>query len=172
MASTIHKGNVIQLSGELPAIGSTAPDFTLVLANLHEVKLADLADKVKVLICLPSLDTSTCALETKTFNRQLETIENLAALVISKDLPFAMRRFCETEGIVNLQAASDFRYSNFAKNYGVELMAGTSLQGLHARAVFVLDQNNVVGYSELVADVSTEPNYEAAMQAIKQLAKN
>ncbi len=168
MAITLHRGNEIPLSGELPKVGETAPNFRFVLADLKESSLAETGSGIKVLMCMPSLDTSTCALETKTFNNKLGGMENLSALVITKDLPFAMRRFCETEGIANVQSASDFRYNEFAQAYGMELMGGT-LKGLHARAVLVLDKNNVVRYSELVPDVSQEPNYDAALAVIAGL---
>ncbi len=168
MTTTTHKGNTLKLSGDLPTVGSQAPDFKLVLADLTEITLADLGTKTKVLICMPSLDTSTCALETKTFNKKLSKNDNLEALIITKDLPFAMKRFCETEGIENVQSASDFRYNSFSDNYGVELTEGV-LKALHARAVIVLDGNNKVVYSELVPDISAEPNYDAALDAIQAI---
>lgn len=168
MTTITHKGNTLKLSGDLPQVGSTAADFKVVLADLNEISLSDLGNKIKVLMCMPSLDTSTCALETKTFNQKLGQKANVEALVITKDLPFAMRRFCETEGISNVKAASDFRYNAFLENYGVGLAEGV-LSDLHARAVFVLDGENKVVYSELVPDLSAEPNYDAAIQAIEKL---
>lgn len=168
MTTVTHRGNVLNLSGSLPEIGSQAPDFTLVLSNLKEISLADLGDKIKVLMCMPSLDTSTCALQTKIFNKRLGLNEDIVALVVTKDLPFAMTRFCETEGIDNVKAASDFRYNSFADNYGVELLEG-SLKALHARAVVVIDRNNKVAYTELVKDISAEPDYDTALQAIASL---
>ncbi len=166
MSATIqHKGNTLKLSGDLPVIGTIAPDFKVVLSDLKETSLAELGNKNKVLLCMPSLDTSTCALETKTFNTKLGKIENLEALVITKDLPFAMRRFCETEGIANVRPASDFRYNDFSIKYGVELIEG-GLKALHARAVFVLDAENKVVYTELVSDLSAEPDYDAALAVI------
>jgi len=168
MATTLHRGTAIQLSGDLPVVGQAAPNFRFVLADLAEGELNDLSGKIKVLMCMPSLDTSTCALETKTFNKKLEGIEGLEALVITNDLPFAMRRFCETEGIVNVRSASDFRYHDFSQYYGVQLCGGL-LKGLHARAVFVIDAQNVIRYTELVPNVSEEPNYDAVLKAVNQL---
>lgn len=168
MSSISHKGNTLKLNGSLPEVGSEAPDFTVVLADLKEISLSEMGDKIKVLLCMPSLDTSTCALETKTFNKKLGLNEDVLALTITQDLPFAMRRFCEVEGITNVKAASDFRYNAFADKYGVELMEG-SLRGLHARAVIVLDRNNKVIYTELVPDLSSEPNYDAALEAINKI---
>lgn len=168
MTTIVHKGNKLALSGDLPPVGSIAPDFKLVLGNLDEIHLSDLGDKIKVLLCMPSVDTSTCALETKTFNQKLADDERVAGLVITKDLPFALKRFCAMEGISNVRSASDFREGVFAKNYGVEIMDG-NLRCLHARAVFVLDSTNKIVYSELVSDLSNEPDYQAALHAIASL---
>ncbi len=123
---------------------------------------------MKVLIAVPSLDTRVCATETRNFNEKLAQKQGVQALVISKDLPFAMKRFCSTEGIDHVIIASDFRYGDFASRYNTEITEGP-FKGLSARAVFVIDQNNNIAYAELVPDISEEPDYDQVMQAIEQL---
>jgi len=168
MDTTNFKGNKVNLAGNLPKVGDNAPDFTYVKSDLSEGKLSDLKNKVKVLIAVPSLDTGVCQMETRQFNSQLKERAGIEGLIISKDLPFAMKRFCESEGIENVTNASDFRYHEFSKAYGLDMMEGP-LKGLHARAVFVVDQNNKITFSELVDDITHEPNYDNAMKAIDAL---
>ncbi|HEX4888384.1 MAG TPA: thiol peroxidase [Luteibaculaceae bacterium] len=168
MATITHKEIMLKLEGNVPTVGQLAPDFTGVLSDLKEVSLYQSTAKVKVLLPLPSLDTGTCAKETRRFNELLDQRPNLAAWVISMDLPFAMRRFCELEGIKNVTALSDFRSKEFGAKYGMFIAEG-AMRGLHARAVFVLDQDNVIRHIELVEDLGAEPNYEAALKAIDAL---
>ncbi len=168
MSTLKFKGEPIHLTGELPVVGSKAPDFTYVKTDLTEAKLSELQAKVKVLIAVPSLDTGTCKIETKKFNESLAGKEGVQALVISEDLPFAMRRFCETEGIANVQSASDFRYKQFIQGYNTEMKDG-KLRGLSARVIFVLDKENIIRYTQLVPEVSAEPDYEEVMKAIDAL---
>ena len=170
MATTKLKGDLIHLIGELPAVGSKAPDFTYVKTDLSEAKLSELQAKVKVLIAVPSLDTGTCKIETRQFNERVAGKEGVQALVISEDLPFAMKRFCETEGIANVQSASDFRYRQFIQAYHTEMQDG-KLRGLSARAVFVLDKDNIIRYTQLVPEVADEPNYDEVMKAVDTLLK-
>jgi len=170
MSTLKFKGEPIHLTGELTAVGSKAPDFTYVKTDLSEAKLSDLQAKVKVLIAVPSLDTGTCKIETKQFNQRMADKEGVQALVISQDLPFAMRRFCETEGIANVECVSDFRYKQFMQLYNTEMKDG-KLRGLSARVVFVLNKDNVIRYTQLVPEVSAEPNYEEVMDVVDALLK-
>ncbi len=165
METTNFKGNKVNLAGRLPKVGDAAPDFTYVKSDLSEGKLSEINDKVKVLIAVPSLDTGVCQMETRQFNSKLKEKNGVEGLIISKDLPFAMKRFCESEGIENVTNASDFRYHEFSKAYGLDMQDGP-LKGLHARAVFVVDKNNKITFSELVDDITHEPNYDNVMKAI------
>ena len=166
MASVTLGGNPVNVAGSLPAVGQTAPDFTLVGKDLKPVSLKDYVGKRKVLNIVPSLDTPVCATSTRKFNEQAGKATNTAVLVISADLPFAMGRFCSTENIENVTPASVFRNREFLKNYGVDITDGP-LAGVAARAVVVLDENNKVLHSELVPEIKTEPNYDAALAALK-----
>lgn len=168
MTTVNLKGNPVAIKGEIPAPQSKAENFSFVKPDLSEASLSDYHDKIKVLIGVPSLDTGICAMETKRFNQEVSGLEEVEALVISKDLPFAMGRFCETNGVENVTAASDFRYNNFSQRYNTEIMEGP-MKGLSSRAVFVVDRDNKITYSELVPEITQEPNYEAAMSAIKDL---
>jgi len=144
-------------------------DFTFVKKDLSEASLYDDFDgKVKVLIAVPSLDTGVCQMETRKFNEALSQREGVVGIVVSKDLPFAMNRFCEAEGIENVIIASDFRYSDFINEYNTEILRGP-FKGLSARAVFVLDQENVIRYSELVPEIAHEPEYDAALKVVDEL---
>lgn len=170
MASVTLKGNPVSIKGEIPAAGVTAPDFSFVRPDLSEGTLYGLQAKAKVLIAVPSLDTGICAIETRKFNQELAGIEGVQALVISKDLPFAMGRFCAVEGIQNVTAASDFRQSEFIEQYNTAITSG-GMKGLSARAVFVVDEQNVIRYSELVPEIAQEPQYDAALAVVKSLAQ-
>jgi thiol peroxidase len=160
MASVTLRGNPFDLKGSMPKVGDKAPDFMLVKSDLSAVSLKDLAGKKKVIVTVPSLDTPVCQTETRKFN------EKAAALGDSADLPFAQKRFCETEGIKSVTAASDIRDRGFGQRYGVELAAGP-LQGVMARAVFVVGADDKVKYAELVPEIAQEPNYDAALAALK-----
>jgi len=164
MATTRFKGTPVSTSGELPAVGAKAPDFTLVAADLGEKTLASFAGKKKVLTINPSYDTGVCQATARRFNERLGQRGDTVALLVSADLPFAQRRFCEAEGIAAAVPLSCFR-SRFAADYGVELVDGP-LRGLTARAVVVLDEQDVVRHVELVPEITTEPDYAAALAAL------
>lgn len=166
MAQVTHKGNPINVKGELPQIGAQAPAFILVGAGLADVSLASLAGKRKVLNIFPSVDTPTCATSVRKFNAQANDVANTAILCISADLPFAQARFCGAEGLDNVQSLSTFRAADFSQSYGVAIAEGP-LSGLTARAVVVLDENDKVLHSELVPEIGQEPNYEAALAVLK-----
>ncbi len=170
MATITHRGNEVQLKGTLPKTGSKAEDFTAVKTDLTEISLYDFDGKVKILLGVPSLDTGTCAKQTRVFNEKLAQKEDVVGLVISKDLPYAMRRFCETEGIKNVVALSDYRYNDFCNDYKTELVTG-SMKGLSARVVFVVDKTNVIRYVELVPDLSSEPDYDKILAVVDELLK-
>ena len=165
MAQTALQGNPVQLSGDLPAVGSSAPDFSLTAGDLSDVSLASYAGKKKLLNIVPSLDTGVCAASTKKFNDMMAGRADAVALVISADLPFASGRFCGAEGITNVINLSMMRSRNFAKDYGVLINDGP-LAGITARAVVVLDANNQVVYTQLVPEITQEPDYDAAMAAL------
>jgi len=166
MANTMFKGNPVTTNGELPKVGTKAPDFHLVDVGLKDVRLADFAGKKKILNIVPSLDTGICATSAKKFNDFAKTRPDVAALTISADLPFAQGRFCTAENIQNVKTLSMMRSRNFAKDYGV-LMQDGPLAGICARSVVVLDENDKVLYTELVPEIATEPNYDAAIAAVK-----
>ncbi len=165
MAQTALQGNPVQLSGDLPAVGTTAPDFSLTAGDLSDVSLATYAGKKKLFNIVPSLDTGVCAASTKKFNEMMAGRADAVALVISADLPFASGRFCGAEGITNVINLSMMRSRNFAKDYGVLIVDGP-LAGITARAVVVLDANNQVVYTQLVPEITQEPDYDAAMAAL------
>ena len=162
MATVKFKGSDVHSSGKLPEIGSTAPDFMLVDAGLQEIHLSDYKGKRVLLNIFPSLDTSTCAASVRKFNKWVSEKDNIVVLCISKDLPFAQSRFCGAEGLENVITASDFRYNTFANDYGVLLTDGP-LKGLMARSVVALDENGKVLYTELVAEITNEPNYDISV---------
>jgi thiol peroxidase len=165
MATVTLKGNPFRTNGELPAVGSTAPNFTLTSGDLKDVSLDDFAGKRKVLSIVPSLDTPTCATSTRKFNERAAAMRNTVVLVASADLPFAQKRFCASEGIANVVTLSMMRGRSFAKEYGVLLTDGP-LEGIAARAVLVLDENNQVKHSQLVKEIAEEPDYEAVLAAL------
>ena len=166
MSQVTLGGNPIEVSGSFPSAGQNASEFSLVGKDLKPVTLAGFAGKRKVLNIVPSLDTPTCATSTRKFNEAAAKLDNTVVIVISGDLPFAASRFCSTEGIQNVVTASTFRGHDFAKAYGVDITSGP-LAGLTARAVVVLDENNKVLASELVGEIKNEPNYDAALNALK-----
>lgn len=166
MATITLKGNPIHTSGDLPGIGNKAPDFKLVTEDLSDKTLGDYKGRKKLLNIVPSLDTSVCATSTKKFNDFAKSRSDVVMLVISADLPFAMKRFCGNEGISNVIPLSMLRGRNFAKEYGVLIQDGP-LAGLTARAVVVLDENDNVVYTELVPEIAQEPDYDKALAALK-----
>ena len=165
MAQIALQGNPCNTNGDLPAVGSDAPDFKLVTTDLADVTLADYAGKKKLLNIVPSLDTDVCATSTRKFNASFAECDDAVALVVSADLPFASGRFCSTEGLKNVAALSMMRSRNFAKDYGVLIEDGP-LAGLTARAVVVLDADNKVLYTQLVPEIVNEPDYDAALDAL------
>jgi thiol peroxidase len=165
MALTKLGPNDANTVGDLPAIGSSAADFILTATNMKEVSFKDFTGKNVVLNIFPSVDTSTCAMSVREFNKRAAAIDNTVILCISKDLPFAQKRFCGAEGIDRAITLSDFRNRGFGKAYGVELLDG-AFAGLFARAVVVIDAAGKVKYTELVPQIGQEPNYEAALKAI------
>lgn len=166
MATVTLQGNPIHTSGDLPQKGSKAPDFRLIDRELNERSLADYAGRRKVLNIVPSLDTPVCAAQARRFNEEAASLDNTQVLVISADLPFAQGRFCETESIENLDTLSIVRSTDFGEAYGVALTEGP-LAGICARAVIVLDENDVVQYTQLVPEISEEPDYEAVLNAVR-----
>ena len=166
MANVTLGGNPITVAGTFPQKGQSAPDFKLVGKDLKDVSLKDFAGKRKVLNIVPSLDTAICATSTRKFNERAAGLGNTVVFSISADLPFAMGRFCTTEGIENVVPLSVMRGRDFLNNYGVEIMDGP-LAGVAARAVVVLDENNKVLHSQLVPEIKTEPDYDAALAALK-----
>ena len=165
MATVTLKGNAIHTIGELPKIGSQAPEFSLVKNDLSDIISSDFKGKRVILNIFPSLDTAVCAASVRRFNLEAAKLPNTAVVCISKDLPFAHSRFCTTEGIANVVPASEFRSNNFGKAYGVMLTDGP-LQGLLARAVVVLDETGRVVYNELVPEIAQEPDYEAVLAVL------
>lgn len=165
MATITLKGNEIHTNGELPAVGSTAPDFRLADGDLADVTLATFEGRRKILNIVPSLDTPVCQVQTRTFHQRAAALDNTAVLVVSADLPFAQGRFCTTEGLDGVKPLSMMRSKNFAKDYGVLITDGP-LEGISARAVVVLDESNVVRHAELVPEIAQEPDYDAAVAAL------
>ncbi len=165
MATITLEGNEIHTNGELPAVGSAAPDFKLTTGELADVSLADFAGKKKLLNIVPSLDTGVCATSTKKFNDAAKGRDDVVFLTISADLPFAQGRFCEAENIDAVKTLSMMRDKNFAKDYGVLITDGP-LAGITARAVVVLGADNKVVYTELVPEIVQEPDYDKALAAL------
>jgi thiol peroxidase len=159
-------GAPVTLFGTFPVVGQLAPDFSLVDKDLKDVSLKDFAGKRKVLNIVPSLDTAVCAASTRKFNEAAGKLNNTVVLVISADLPFAMSRFCTTEGLENVVTLSLMRGRDFMRNYGVKI-ADTALAGVTARAVLVLDDQDKILHAELVDDITHEPNYDAALAVLR-----
>ncbi|MBU3016060.1 thiol peroxidase [Poseidonibacter lekithochrous] len=165
MATTKLKGNEVELSGAEVKVGDKAPVVTVVAKDLSDVQIGGENGKSQVIVVVPSLDTAVCAAETRKFNEKAAKIENAEVIVVSMDLPFAMGRFCTTEGIENLTVGSDFRAKAFAKSYGV-LIATGPLAGVACRAVFVVNASGVITYKEICPEITEEPNYDAALAAL------
>ncbi len=165
MATVTLGGNTVNTSGNLPKVGSQAPDFKLVKEDLSLSSLSDYKGKKVVLNIFPSIDTGTCAASVRKFNEAVGKLENTKVLCISRDLPFAQKRFCGAEGISNVETLSDFKDGSFGKNYGLE-MVDSALAGLHSRVVIILDENGVVKYTEQVPEIANEPNYDAALASL------
>jgi thiol peroxidase len=153
--------------GELPNVGSAAPDFALTSDDMKAIHLKDYVGKNIVLNIFPSIDTRVCAMSVREFNKRASSAANTVVLCVSKDLPFAFKRFCAAEGIDKVYAASDFRNLGFSKDYGVELLDGP-FAGLDARAVVVINTEGKITHTELVPVIGQEPNYEAALSAVSK----
>jgi thiol peroxidase len=165
MATITLGGNPVHTSGELPKVGTKAADFALVKNDLSTVTLADFSGSRLVLNVFPSIDTSTCATSVRKFNEKASGLENTKVLCISRDLPFAQKRFCGAEGLENVVNLSDFKSGSFGKDYGLEIIDG-NFEGLHSRAVLVIDEHGMVVYTELVPEIGNEPNYESALATL------
>ncbi len=165
MATITFKGNPVNTSGSLPAKGSAAPGFSLVNSDLGTSSPGDFAGKKLILNIFPSLDTSVCATSVRKFNQLAAGRNNVKVLAVSKDLPFAHKRFCSTEGIENVVTLSGFRDNNFGKDFGVDMTDGP-LAGLYARSVVVIDEKGKVIHTQLVAEVTNEPDYDAALAVL------
>lgn len=165
MAKITLKGNPIHTSGHLPAIGKAAPDFQLVDGDLNNRSLKDYKGKRKIISIVPSLDTAVCSLSTKKFNEKIKGHPEVVVLVVSADLPFAQKRMCSAENVINVIPLSMMRNKEFAKAYGVLIEDGP-LAGICARAIVVLDENDHVVYTEQVPEIAQEPSYEKALEAL------
>jgi thiol peroxidase len=167
MVTTKLKGNDVALAGREIKVGDKAPVVRVVnSADLSDVVIGGANSKKQLIIAVPSLDTPVCATETKKFNEKVSALSNVETIIVSMDLPFASKRFCSTEGIENVTVASDFRNKEFSFNYGT-LIADGALAGLSARAIFVIDENGVVTYKQLVPEITEEPNYDEVLEAVK-----
>jgi thioredoxin-dependent peroxiredoxin len=165
MAKITLKGNPINTIGNLPEKGTSAPGFSLVKSDLGNLNLSELKGKKLILSISPSLDTSVCATSARKFNKIAAGKDNLMVLAITKDLPFASSRFCTTEGITNVVTLSGFRDQDFGKSYGIEIIDGL-FKGLYARAIIVIDEKGKVKYTQLVPEIATEPDYDAALAVL------
>ena len=165
MSSITLGGNPINTSGELPKTGSQLADFKLVKTDLSIASLADYAGKKVVFNIFPSIDTGTCAASVRKFNATAANLNNTVVLCISRDLPFAQKRFCGAEGIENVENLSDFKDGSFGKTNGLEIIDGV-LAGLHSRAVLVIDEKGTILHTEQVNEIADEPNYEAALAVL------
>jgi thiol peroxidase len=165
MATVTLKGNQIRTVGDLPAKGAKAPDFRLVKTDLGETTLEDYAGKTVVLNIFPSVDTPTCATSVRQFNARASKLPNAVVLCVSKDLPFALKRFCGAEGLDKVVPASDFRDPEFGRRYGLTLVDGP-IAGLLARAVVVIGADGAVKYTQLVGEIADQPDYDKALAAI------
>ncbi|ADO48707.1 thiol peroxidase [[Enterobacter] lignolyticus] len=167
MSQTVHfQGNPVSVQGAIPHAGSKAPAFTLVAKDLSDVALSQFAGKRKVLNIFPSIDTGVCAASVRKFNQLATEMDNTVVLCISADLPFAQSRFCGAEGLSNVITLSTLRAPEFMQQYGVGIAEG-ALKGLAARAVVVIDENDNVVFSQLVNEITTEPDYTSALDVLK-----
>jgi thiol peroxidase len=165
MAQTALRGNPVNTSGDLPAVGSKAPQFVLTAGDLSALNSADLAGQRVVLNISPSIDTPTCQASVRAFSERAASLDNTVMIYASADLPFAAQRFCGAENIENVTTGSTFKSPDFASNYGVAMVDG-KLEGLCARAVVVIDEQGLVIHSQLVAEIADEPDYDAAIAAL------
>lgn len=166
MAKIKLKGNEINTIGNLPGVGEFVPDFKLTKTDLSDVSLSTYKGKKVILNIFPSLDTPVCAMSVRRFNAEAGKLDNTVILCISRDLPFAHKRFCTTEGLENVVSLSELRNNEFSKKYGVKIIDGP-MAGLMARAVIILDENSVIKYKELVPEIVQEPDYEKALEELR-----
>ncbi|MAX71866.1 MAG: lipid hydroperoxide peroxidase [Flavobacteriaceae bacterium] len=166
MAKVTLGGNPVETIGNLPKVGDNAPDFKLTATDLSDKTNTDFKGERLVLNIFPSVDTGTCAQSVRTFNEKASQLENTKVLCISKDLPFAMQRFCGAEGLDNVISLSDYKTGNFGKDYGLAFSSGT-FETLLSRCVVVIDTDGKVLHTEQVAEIADEPNYESALEALK-----
>lgn len=166
MSTFLHRGNQAATSGELPAVGSKAPDFRLTGVDLNDMQLQDFVGQRVILNIFPSVDTSTCATSVRKFNQLAGGMVNTKVLCVSRDLPFAHRRFCGAEGLSNVMSASEYKDRSFSSNYGVEIISGSSLVGLMCRAIVVIDEKGIVLHTELVQDIGKGPDYDQALNVL------
>lgn len=165
MAKITLKGNEINTIGELPSVGSMAKDFKLVAVDLTTKTLEDFKGSKLILNIFPSIDTGVCAASVRNFNKLAASLDNTKVLCISRDLPFAQKRFCGAEGIENVIMLSDFKTGQFGKDYGLQILDG-GLAGLNSRSIVIIDENGKITYTEQVAETTEEPNYEQALATI------
>lgn len=166
MTQVTFQGNPVILSGTFPQPGSPAPGFTLCGAEMSDMYLESLRGKKVLLNIFPSIDTPVCADSVRTFNQQASRLENVVVLCISADLPFALGLFCAAERLHTVKPASFFRHPEFTQAYGINISAG-ALRGLAARATLVIDEQGIVTHAQLVEEITDEPDYEAALQALQ-----
>lgn len=165
MATVTLKGNPIHTSGELPKVGSKAPDFKLTATDLSTKSLNDFKGHNVVLNIFPSVDTGTCAQSVRQFNKEASALKDTKVVCVSRDLPFAFSRFCGAEGLDNVVSLSDFKDGNFGKTYGLDFVDGP-LEALHSRCVVVINKDGIVTHAEQVGEIVNEPNYQAALDAL------
>lgn len=167
MATITLQGSPINTLGDLPKLGTKAIDFNLVATDLSEKSLKDFDSKNIILNIFPSIDTGTCATSVRRFNKEASELEDTVVLCISKDLPFAQKRFCAAEGIENVHTLSEFRDQNFSNDYQLRIIEGP-LAGLMSRAVIVIDKDRNIIHTEQVGEIADEPNYESALNALRK----
>jgi len=166
MSKIALKGNPVETCGSLPAVGSTAPDFSLTKTDLSDVSLKDFAGKNIVLNIFPSVDTAVCAMSVRRFNKDIASVPDTVCVCVSLDLPFAHKRFCGAEGIENVISATELRARGFGEAYGVRMTTGP-LAGLFSRAVVIVGKDGKVKYTQQVPEITQEPDYDAALAALK-----
>jgi thioredoxin-dependent peroxiredoxin len=165
MATITFKGSAVKTTGELPKVGTQAPDFKLTKTDLSDISLKDFSGKKLVLNIFPSIDTGVCAASVRKFNAEASKLPNTVVLCVSRDLPFAHSRFCGAEGLNNVVSASEYKDESFSKAYGLKIADG-ALAGLLSRAVVIVDENGKVTYNEQVPEIAQEPNYDAAIKSL------
>lgn len=167
MATVTMHGNAKATNGDLPSVGALAPDFTLVANDMSAVSLADSNGKVRIISVVPSIDTPVCSIETARFNRELDSLpENVVGYTVSVDTPFAQKRWCAAEGVEKMKLLSDFKGNKFSRDYGVYIEE----LGITARVVFIVDKDGNVAYTQLVPEISEEPNYSEVLDKARELA--